>query len=123
MEQRPISAHPLDNGLRLEILDESRQIAADRWVVRIRFKVAVPVADHYTAVPPDGIPPLPELIEQLGSITTFDVVKERNFISIDEKDAVAEGIVTTFLNDVAPYLGRSSFPGKFILKTYREKRT
>lgn len=114
------STHDLENGLRLRLSDESREIAADRWVVRIRFEVAVPVADHYGSIPPEKAPPLPEILTALGPITVYQKVKERNFVSADDKEAILNGLVDAFMKDAAPYLGRATFPGKYILKAFRD---
>lgn len=115
-----IATHALENGLQLDISDDSRQIAEDRWLIRIRFTVSVPVAAHHAAVPTDNPPSLEAVVAAIGDAAVFEAVKARNFVSIDEKDAVHEAIVSDFLNDAAPYLGRPSFPGKLILKAYQD---
>lgn len=121
MESTLVSTHDLENGLRLDLLDESRKIAADRWRVQIRFRVAVPLADHYGSIPPGSTPPLDELLAVLGATAVYEKVKERNFVSVQDKDAVFGELVDTFMKDAAPYLGRGSFPGKYILKVFRDR--
>ena len=122
METCRIADHELENGLLLSILDESRKIAADRWQVRIRFTVAVPVADHYGSIPPGKIPPMSEVLALLGPSAVYEKVKDRNFISAEDKDDVLSALVDTFMNDAAPYLGRATFPGKYILKAFRDRQ-
>jgi hypothetical protein len=121
MEVKKLASQRLENGLRLETSDESRQIAADRWCVKIRFSMTVPVADYYDRLPPEALPSLSEMTALIGEAVTYESVKERNFVSIDEKDQVIENLVATFISEAAPYLGRPSFPVKFILKTYRDR--
>ena len=120
MDTNLIGTRELDNGLLLKMIDESRQIAADRWLVRVRFSVAVPVSAHYNTVPKAQAPSLADLVDALGDTGRYETLKERNFVSADEKDAVRDAIVAAYVNDAAPYLGRPSFPGKFLLKAYRE---
>lgn len=122
MESTLISTHALENGLRLDLLDESRKIAADHWRVRIRFRVAVPLADHYGSIPPGNTPPLDELLAVLGATVVYEKLKERNFVSVEDKDAVFRELVDTFMKDAAPYLGRGTFPGKYILKAFRDQQ-
>ncbi|MFH1982793.1 MAG: hypothetical protein ABIL58_13195 [Pseudomonadota bacterium] len=117
-----ISDHELENGLLLNVGDESIQIAADRWRVRIRFTATVPVADHYGSIPTGTIPPLSEVLAVLGPSALYEKVKDRNFISANDKETVISDIVDTFMKDAAPYLGRATFPGKFILKAFRDRK-
>ena len=84
----------------------------------------MPVADHYGFIPLENTPPLSEILAVLGSATAvYRKVKERNFISIDDKDTVVNGIVDTFMKDAVPYIGRATFPGKFILKAYKDRKS
>ena len=38
-----------------------------------------------------------------------------------EKEEVFESLVDTYLNNLGQYVAKPSFPGKFILKAYKDK--
>ena len=39
----PLRTIPLGNGLMLEIYDQSRKVAGDRWLVKLVVKINIPI--------------------------------------------------------------------------------
>ena len=108
----------LENGLKLAIYDESKKIAADRWVVKFAARMEIPVncisQEGANGVNPD------EIKSGLGDIVLFEHKRERNFIDEKEKNETFDSLCTMFLETSLNYLSHADFPVKFILKKYSE---
>lgn len=109
MEQKTFN---LSNGLILEIKDESKKIAKDRWVVRLRALIDIPLK----YIDRDDIK------AELGENVIYEKRRERNFIAETEKDAVFNELTQSFVNMSLKYLAHPDFPKKFILKKYNEHK-
>ncbi|MEZ4528408.1 MAG: hypothetical protein R2941_21045 [Desulfobacterales bacterium] len=117
MEEKTVKTMELDNGLVLKIMDESKKLVGDRWLVKCAFQIDVP-AD---CVKKQENGPSPEEIRAaLGSAVRFEQKRERNFIGEKEKDAVFDSLCSFFLDTNLSYLAHPEFGTKFILKKYRE---
>lgn len=116
-----ISTHRLDNGLELTLLDQSRQIAADRWYVCVTVQMNIPLEkkwfDHY----PMNDLKFEDMRHILGDTVRFEQKKERNFISDREKDKIIKEICDNTIETAKRYLGLVDFAAKYILKQYTEK--
>ena len=119
-EATKLDGHDLDNGLRLEILDDSRRMASDRWRIRLVIRVPIDVAAHYQGPVAEKEPELDALTRTLGSGVVYERIHERVFVEDTLKEDVIRSLTETFLKDVAPYIGGVDFPRKYILKCYRE---
>jgi hypothetical protein len=110
LEQRILS-----NGLRLEIRDESRKVAGDRWRVSLRALVSVPLP----ADPPEGISreTLELLRREVGETVFFHQVETRNFIAEKDTSRVLENLKKTFLENSLAYLSHPCFAGRFLKST------
>ena len=84
MEQL-IKTIPLENNLTLELFDASRKIAADRWQVTLKARMAVPVEKAIAGSRPDPAKAA-EIRQILGETITYEVQKQRNFIDDREKN-------------------------------------
>jgi hypothetical protein len=110
----------LPNGLVLEILDLSRQVAGDRWQVKVEVRVAVPVK-------PDFLPGLPAeecaaLRAALGPEVIFSQIQERNFIDATERQTVLQKFVTDITAIGLRYCSHPEFPTRFLRKKFAEYR-
>jgi len=117
MEEKPVREISLDNGLTLEIYDQSREAVANRWLVKMAARVAIPVA-------PISFPRAtenPEIADVLGSTIVFEKKKERNFIDGDKKNEVFRVMCDAFLESTRPYLSHPDFGRKYVLKQYKER--
>ncbi len=117
METKPVKTIPLHNGLTLEIYDESREIAAKRWVVRMVARIVIPI-DNIAFAQGQNVS---EITDLLGKTIVFEKKKERNFIAEKEKDAVLTATCDSFLETAGAYLSHSDFPRKFVFKQYRDR--
>jgi len=110
----------LANGLELYLIDASRKLIGDRWMVRFMARVQVPVSSKF--LPEDLLPEsVDDLRATLGDSVTYEYVSERNFIDVDEKDKVFTQEKTSFMENTYQYLNRSEFPVRFVISQYRKK--
>ncbi len=107
MTDKRIQTERLENGLTLEIVDRSRQVAGDRWYLEIVARMEIPL---------DG-----PLGEQLGDRVVFEQRRVRNFVDSAEKDAVVDEMVAGFLTTVRPYLGHPDFPRRYAERCLRDR--
>lgn len=111
----------LENNHTLNILDLSRKIGEDAWVVKMKVVVEINIEKQLFTHPlPDGVT-VEQIKEVLGDKVAYDHLVERNFIMDHEKDGLFETLVQTFLNNLGQYVAKPNFPEKFVLKAYKEK--
>ena len=111
----------LDNGLTLEIRDESRKIGADAYVVIMGARMEIQVQKNLFAAQAVSDKKFTDILEILGADILYEYKSERNMIMAKEKDVVFESQVDTFVKNMVPYISKSIFPEKMILKEYRER--
>ena len=117
MTAKLIRTEKLANGLTLELLDLSRPLAGDRWVVAVVARAAVPVTARSAGTAADR---WTEVRDLLGPEVVYEKKMVRNFIDGAEKDALVAEIVATFCERVLPYIARPLFVVRFIGQRYRE---
>jgi len=61
-----------------------------------------------------------DILATLGDKAIYEYKIERNFIMDTEKDRVFDILVKTFLDNLGQYVAKPNFPGKFILKKYKD---
>jgi len=105
----------LANGLRLEIWDHSRPVAADRWYTRVATRVIIPLREE---LPPELISRADEIVAALGEEVSFSHQEERNFIAASELPGVLQDMQDRILQLAPGYYGHKDFAGRFIRKTY-----
>lgn len=109
----------LDNGQHLEIIDQSRNIARDTWLVSLVFRIKIEINkkifDKITSASEDKIK------DVLGNWVVYEARHERNFINEHLKDQVLKDMRDSFLNTNIKYLSHDDFSHKYILKKYHEK--
>lgn len=110
----------LDNGLILKFYDGSRKIAGDRWQVACVATVEVPVdypdAEILSAAGVDR----DHIKGIFGDAVVFEKVMERNFIDEKNFNKVVDGLFQSMSKSMVPYLSRPEFPGRFLVRKYRE---
>ncbi len=119
MSESLVETLALENNLTLEIYDGSRQIAQDRWVIKFIARLAVPVdplVADISEVDWDKIK------AALGTSLLFEQKRERNFIDVEEKEAVFKSLCENFKATQLPYLTHPEFAKRFILSRYSEHR-
>jgi uncharacterized protein YrrD len=111
----------LENGLTLEICDESRKIGADAYVVIMKARMEIQIQKHRFADQPVSDETFADILAVLGDDIRYEYKSERNMIMAVEKDMVFENQVDTFVKNMVPYISKSIFPEKMILKEYRQR--
>ena len=120
MAEELIKTVELKNGLQLELLDTSRKIAGDRWQVVLSIRINIPVRllsrdDNDQA----GLN-VEEIMLSLGESVCFEQKRERNFIDVNQKDAVLNELVDSFIHSSIDYVSNPDFPKRYILQQHRE---
>ncbi len=111
----------LENGLTLEIRDESRKIGVDAYVVIMGARMEIRVKKDLFVAQEVSDSKFTDILAILGDDILYEYKSERNMIMAKEKDAVFESQVGTFVKNMVPYISKPIFPEKMILKEYRER--
>ncbi len=121
MDTTPYKIIELENGHTLSILDVSRKIGADAFVVRVKAVIEYKIESELFSHPlPPGVS-IEDIRNVLGETTLYEYEVERNFIMAHEKDAVFESLVGTFLKNLGQYVAKPNFPEKFVIKAYNDR--
>lgn len=119
---KQIEQRKLANGSVLTVYDLSRNIAAaDRWLIKIRCEISIPVREDFFAAQEEQDPELQSEVRALmGDALVFASEQERNFVDAAEKDQVLQQYVEQMLAAMLLYLENPKFPEKFFNKRYAE---
>ncbi|MFH2093466.1 MAG: hypothetical protein ABIJ31_13995 [Pseudomonadota bacterium] len=110
----------LENGQTLRILDLSRTISEDAFVVKMKAAIDIKIKPElFSNALPSGVS-LEELTALVGDTVVYEYEMERNFILKPLKDEVFDGLVKTFLNNLGQYVAKPNFPEKVIVKAYKD---
>jgi len=118
-ENELIDTIELENGLTLEILDRSKQIAGDRWFVSFAARVEIEVRPELfegDEISEDQIKGIQALA---GEKASYRYENQRNFIDDTEKEKVSRKLKEDFLDSNLKYLSSPNFPKKLILSKIR----
>lgn len=121
MEETHIREIPLENNLRVNLYDASRQLVGDRWLVRLIIRMRIAVDDVWDA---ETAAPLSKsaVKELTGDTVVFEQTKSRTFIDEAEKDDVFQALLDDFVRHSAPYLAHPEFGRRFVLKRCNEEK-
>ena len=116
MAMKLIEKIPLENGLTVEVRDNSRLIAADTTRVELLFEVAVPLNPRDWSCPAHC-----ETVRKVfGEAPRFEYRVARSFVHGTAVEEVSRGLLDAFRRDMLAYLSRPDFPRRFTLSKYRE---
>lgn len=120
MESTIIKTIPLDNRLTLVLEDLSRKISQDASVVILKASITIDI--HKDWFSPQQLEDIfwDDIIDKLGTCVEYEYKMERNMIMDHQKDQILESLTQAFLDNLGQYIGKQSFPGKLILKKYRD---
>jgi hypothetical protein len=104
---KQIQTETLENGLNLEVVDRSRQVAGDHWYLEIVARLEIPVKGRSA--------------ERLGDRVVFEQRRVRHFVDSAEKAAVLDEMVGSFLTTIRPYLGHPDFPRRYAERCLRDQ--
>jgi hypothetical protein len=121
MEHTLYKTIELDNGQTLLILDASRKISEDAFVVRMKARVDIQIEPELFFKPLPAEVSFEQIRAVLGERVAYEYQMERNFILNHKKDDLFDKLVETFLNNLGQYVAKPNFPEKVILKAYKDK--
>jgi hypothetical protein len=120
---RKLLEQKLDNRTVLALYDRSRQIAGDRWVIRIHGEARFPMDPNFFSHIDEEDPELLSMVkERLGNELVFTLSRERNFVSEEEKEQLISELVGKVRANLTGYLGLPEFPEKLFRKQYEEQK-
>ncbi|SDT87581.1 hypothetical protein [Desulfobacula phenolica] len=111
----------LENNQTLVISDWSRKVSEDAYVVIMKANMDIKIKKDLFSDEPLSEFKFEDILATLGGNAMYEYRVERNFIMDHEKDDVFDALVKTFLDNLGKYVANSKFPGKFILKAYKDK--
>lgn len=99
----------LANGMTATYVDESKKLAADRWLVKLRCCIATPLKGWMLDDLAGDDPQTLFCRAQFAGRLAHEIVMERNFIDAAEKDLVMDELIERLENTVLGYLERELF--------------
>lgn len=126
--RRLIKQWTLDNGLVLEVRDESSQYYAEFWNLKVVIRGTVKVQrEHLQALRPSN-PSEQEAKEalSLGTVVTYLRELTRTGVREAEKEKIIQRLLGSFEENALPYLQYPSFPEKLVRTQWKkmiEERT
>jgi hypothetical protein len=106
----------LPNGLKLNIFDLSREIAADTIKVEIAIHSDIDLKESFFLNRAD----FHQVKNIFGDKLTYEYKRERAFVRKEKSDAVREELINTFKNNSLHYLVTINFAEKLALAKLRD---
>ncbi len=110
----------LPNDLELELIDKSRVLAGDRWLVSLEARIVIPIDKKYL----EGIKEADHVIEilkkQYNENVEYSYTQEKHFVDQREKDKVFKSFVENIKKNAIHYLSHPKFAQKTLLARYRD---
>ncbi len=116
----PLSCE-LQNGLSLSCIDQSKKIAADRWLISILVQIAIPIEKKWFMDGSIDDATFRKMVGVLGNEVVFNQIRERHFVGDDVKDRIVRDICETAMRTGRQYLGSDLFPAKYILQQFAQR--
>lgn len=111
----------LENYLTLKIYDESVKMIGDRWMVNMVARIKVPLDEALIQKSENFSANKDEIKKALGKEVVFEHKSNRIFVDENEKESIFQEMHDNFIDNILPYLSRTSFPERFLLKKIREE--
>jgi len=121
-EVKHLEDERLANGVVVRFYDESRRVAGDRWQVTVRYDAVVTVPETFWSLVSGELELIEEIRAALGSEIILTNVNERNFISVEEKEALVAEIVSRSRENIFGYLADPGFPERYFKRCFRGAR-
>jgi len=110
----------LDNGLTLEIHDQSRLVAGDRWLVRLEARIDVPIELKQIESIAEKDKIIATLKKAFGESIPYRYAVEKNFVDHDLKHEVFQRFLETLEQNTFSYLSHPDFRKRLTMSKYRE---
>ena len=121
MEQRIVKTIELENGQTLVMSDLSRKISEDACVVVMKATMEIKITKELFSDTPLSDYKFQDILGVLGDTVIYEYKNKRNFIMDREKEEIFKNIVETYLKNMGQYVAKQGFPGKFVLKEYKNR--
>ncbi len=108
----------LPNGLKLNIFDLSRDIAADTTKVEVAFKIEIELKESFF----QNIQDYQDVKNNFSDKLVFENKEERTFVEKDKCNVVREELIDTFKKNILQYLGTKNFAQKYAQSLLRDIR-
>ena len=118
MSEKLIEKINLPNGLIVELWDNSRPMAGDRWLISLLARMEVPVLPEYFSALEDGNQAYQDLLAAYGDPLVFTQEKSRHFVDEMEITDVLAGLCQRFKDNLISYLGNPRFASLYVMKKY-----
>lgn len=110
----------LANGVTITYLDESKKVAADRWLVKLRCRVSTSRQGWMGEALAGNDPQSVFCREGLGEQLVHETVMERNFIDEKEREGVLATMVTSLEETMGRYVATEGFVRQLFAKRLAE---
>lgn len=110
----------LVNGVTLIFLDESKRVAGDRWLVKLRCRVSTPLHGWMREALAGSDPQTLFCRERLGECLCHETVMERNFIDEAEREGVFAEMVRSLEETMLSYFSAEGFGRQLFAKRLAE---
>jgi hypothetical protein len=112
MTGKLLEKRELANGLRLEFWDESRPVAGDRWLVKVRVVLRVPWPEE---IPGEELQEVLQFLKQeVGETLHYQALQQRHFVAAKDMRKVGEELKERVLANSLAYFSHPAFPGRFV---------
>ena len=118
MPEKLIETIALPNGLNLELWDNSRPMAGDRWLIALLAKVEVPVLPEYFSTLNNSDQAYRDLLAAYSDPLVFTQEKTRHFVDENNIDDVLAELCQRFKDNLLSYLGNPRFASLYVMKKY-----
>lgn len=108
----------LKNGLNLQMFYRSKTMAGDRCQVIFKVKIDVDIRPEVFSDKMSSDIAFQNVQNLLGNRTYFHYLKERNFVSENEKEEILETMKQDFIAANFRYLSSPDFPARLIKRNY-----
>jgi hypothetical protein len=121
MPEKLLETRQLTNGTTLSLYDASRRQAADRWIVVLEARVAIPLDEN--RFPPEGIDGLflATVTKLLGPEVVYISRQRRVFVPDEARADLIERLRENFYRTTEPYIALPAFPPRYIVQQYRQQ--
>jgi len=99
----------LANGMTVSYRDQSKKLAGDRWLVRCRCRVSLPLSGWMDQELSGDDPQTVFCREQFGGALAHEMVMERTFIDAADRETVLAELMRSFEENLEGYLARDTF--------------
>ena len=122
MKGKLLEKSTLNDGHQLRIIDTSRKLSDDRWMVSLLVEIEIPVVNSLFKQGKILTEDVNRIKRVIGKQVVFKKTIERFFVDQEQKAQVLDQLIANFKENILVYLNHPDFARKFVLKTYTEEK-